>query len=458
MRVDRLDAYTETVCNSEKNLNFNPPDRPSHTDSIMSATPAKLVQWGTLGLLLGSLSLSAGCATEGNNAAQAQPQRARDDRTITVEVAIAEPQSESDPLTYNGTTEPRRRVSLRARSDGQLLNLIADTGDPVFEGEVLAQIENNPLRSQLAASQAEVGAREAEVQEARNLRAEAETRVAEIRVELEQARIDARRFQNLARRGAVPEQEAELAQTAALALEQQLRAAEDQVRTRDRAIAAAEERVSAQEALVDGVRQQLAYTDVISPTSGVVLERLLESGDVVQTGDAILELGDFSQVEVRIDVPDRDRAQISLGQTVAVTLDAFPEAELSGRIAEISPAADPVARLIPVKIRLDRNTLDGELLSSGLLARVTVTPPPRNTLRIPVSALDVSADGGDTVFTLDDNTPEPSVRARPVELGDREDGQVEILDGLVPGDRFIVRSDRPLSDGQTVRRSFLSDE
>jgi len=417
----------------------------------------RLKQYGVTGLFLGILCVSLGCGPSPRETANAQTQRQQDDRAIAVDIAVAERESQGKSLTYSGTTEPKRRVSLRARSDGQLVDLVPEVGDFVFDGETLARIENNPLQSELAAAQAEVDARLAEVEQARNERDEAESRVGEIQAQLEQARVDARRFQSLADQGAVPRQNAETAWTNARTLEEQLQGAQDQVRIRDRAIEAAQQRVSAQEAQVDGVRQRLAYTDVVSPLNGVVLQRFVESGDIVQTGDDILELGDFSEVEVQIEVPDRDREQISLGQAVDVKLDAFPSETFVGRINQISPVADPVARLIPVEIVLNSGELEDEAIASGLLARVTIQTPRSNTAWVPEDALNIGMTEDNTVFIVTDNEPETEVEARAVKIGDRRDGKVEIIEGIVPGDRFVIRSDRPLTDGQSVRRSFLSD-
>lgn len=415
-----------------------------------------------MGILIGSLWLTMGCSPNEGETAQAQSSRRggsreEGDRTVTVDVAIAEAQTRGRELNYSGTSQPLRRVSLRARSDGQLLTLNADVGDPVFQGQVIARVEDTLLLSELAGVEAEVSVRQSEVEEARNQSIEAEFRVEELRAELDQAQVDSRRLKNLAGEGAVPRREAELAQTRVRTLEQQLRSAQEQVRIRDRAITSAQQRVGAQEAIVDGVRQRLSYTDVPSPLNAVVLERLLEPGDIVQSGDVILELGDFSQVEIRIEIPDRDRSQISLGQAVDVVLDAFPNQEFVGRVSRIFPNADPVARLIPVQITLQNPQVPDGQLGGGLLARVTLNTSSQQVVTIPERALEVSAQGSDTVFVVEGNESETTVSARLVELGEREDDEVEILEGLAPGEQFIVRSDRPLQDGQTVRRSFLSN-
>ncbi|NJN60420.1 MAG: efflux RND transporter periplasmic adaptor subunit [Coleofasciculaceae cyanobacterium RL_1_1] len=359
-------------------------------------------------------------------------------------------------------------VSAKSRVDGQVLSMTADAGDVVFAGQVLAQIDDRLLLGEVDEAEAELGARQAEVEKARFDLAETRARVAEAIVQRDRARADAERFEQLARDGAVSQQQAEIERATYETAKQTVFAIEEQVSSRERTIATAEQRVEAQAAIVERTRERLSYATVISPLDGVVIDRVVESGDVVRTGDALLELGDFSTVQVQIEVADRDRDKIELGQPVAIELDAFPGRSFEGRIARIFPIADPVARLIPVEITLSdpRGAISG-----GMLARVSLeNQAKRQTVVIPRSALEVSADGKPVVFVVEGNARETQAIARPVTLAeagrstgsrgtsrDAADDTVEIRSGLVPGDAYIVRSAEPLRAGQSVRRSFLSD-
>ena len=249
------------------------------------------------------------------------------------------------------------------------------------------------------------------------------------------------------------------------AAQQTVIATEEQVRSRKRAITTAQQRAEAQGAIVERVRERLSFATVTSPLNGVVLDRVAEAGDVVGTGDSLLELGDFSQVQVRIEIADRDRTQVAPGQAVTVTLDAFPDRQFMGRVARIFPIADPVARLIPVEITL---TDPQRAIGGGLLARVTLTQSRRSGVAIPRSALTVGETGESMIFVVAGDTPETEAIARPVVIADSaqspsaatsassERDLVEIRSGLAPGEAYIVRSAEPLTNGQRVRRSFLS--
>jgi HlyD family secretion protein len=381
---------------------------------------------------------------------------------VTVDVAIVQTRPADDEPQYTGTTQPARTVSAKSRVDGQVLELSVDAGDVVVAGQVLARIDDRLLLGEVDEADAELGARVAEVEKARFDLAETRARVAEAIVERDRARADAGRFEQLAKDGAVPQQQADLERAAFETAEQTVFAIEEQVSSRERTIATAEQRVAAQAAIVERTRERLSYATVISPLDGVVLDRVAESGDVVRIGDALVELGDFSTVQVRIEVADRDRDKVELGQPVEVSLDAFPGRGFEGRIARIFPIADPVARLIPVEITLSDPS---GLVSGGLLARVGLaSQSKRQTVTIPRSALEVSEAGGSVVVVVEGSARETKAIARSVTLvpaGEASREQtgdtVEIKSGLVPGDAYIVRSAKPLQDGQVVRRSFLSD-
>ncbi len=414
--------------------------------------------------VLGFSLLTLACSGEGEQARSqsgspgqgrgAQSTDSADD-IVVVDVAIAQSSGESEALTYTGTTEPVQQVSLRSQTQGQLLALTVDVGDFVQAGQVVGQVDEALLLTDVGEAEAELAARQFEVAQAQTELSDAQARVEQVRVEMEQAEVDAARLRSLADEGVIPEQQAELAETNFLATEQIWRSAQEQVRTRQQAIATVQQRVISQQAMVIQARERLADTSVVAPLTGVVMERLAEPGDFVQSGQGILSIGDFQQIHVMVDIPDRDRSQIRLGQSAQVQLDAFPGRSIAGQVTRISPVADATARLIPVEITIPNN--DGQV-ASGLIARVSLSNAATSRLRIPQSALEVSETGDESVvFVMQGSEEDTVVESRSVQLGDRANGHVEILGGLEPGEFYIVRSSKPLQPGQRVQRSLLSD-
>jgi len=386
------------------------------------------------------------------------------------------------PLTLVGTTQPVELVAIRARVEGYLERLAVDVGDTVKEGQELGRLSTALL-------DAEVHQTEAGLAEARSEVASAEAGVAQARSALEQARlaqvqaqVEAKRYQRLAQRGIASRQEAEQRATQARTAQQAVRAASQEVRTQRSLVSAAKARVRAQSALLAASRERRSFASLRSPMDGRVVERVHSLGDLVQAGNEVVRVGDFSQVEVAVSVSELELSRVKPGQKVSLQLDAFGDTPFTGTVARVSPQADPRSRLVPVEVVLDN---PGGRIGGGLLARVRLDNGGAEQLLVLESALRVDQPGapgglsdaqGGSGTETDGGLPEASpdegrvfvvtggadgggarVEERQVRLGARADGQVELLSGLREGDRVVVRSERPLKPGSEVRPSALSD-
>lgn len=414
----------------------------------MSAAPRLVILPLTAGLLL-----SIGCTVPKGEAQPPSGQSQNADAPAAVETAIAQTGNLETAIEYTGTTAPVRVVSLRAQTEGRLLQLNADVGDRIRKGQVLGQVDSRLLLALVNQARAELAALESEVAQAEAEVSDAKARVEQARVELQQAQADATRLQSLSQQGAITTQAAEQAITAARTAEQTLRSAQEQVRTRQQAVIAAQRRVKAQQATLAEVQAREAFASLSAPITGSVLAKVVEPGDLLQPGDEVLQLGDFSAIKVGVQVSELELGSLQVGQTAQVRLDAFPDQRLNGQISRISPAADPTARLIPIEITIPNL---GGRISSGLLARVKFATAQSDRIVVPEQALAVSEQESQ-LFVLRGAGDQAKVIARPVQLGENRNGQVEIRSGLQVGETFVVRSSKPLEDGQPVRLSILSE-
>ena len=520
---------------------------------------------------LGLLALTTACTVTASG--ETDGSKSQRPETIAVDVAIAKPNTTPSALTYTGTTAPIKEVLVRSQIQGQLRGLAVEVGDRVRQGQIIGRQDDGVLTgavnearaqreaqvSEVASARSQLGAVSTQVEQARltlsqakgnvlQLQNSARARIEEARLQVQQTRTDAARLTQLAKAGAISKQQAEQArtvaqqaqqnlvniqasstqeitqaQTAVRTADQVLQAAGSQVAIEKGGVNAAQMRVLAQQAVLNQAQEQRSFAALKAPLNGVVMERLAEQGNLLQVGDEVLRLGDFRQVKVIVQVPERMLSQLRVDQSTQVTLDAFPNRSFTGTIARISPLANATSRLLPVEIVMAN--VNGRV-GSGLLARVNFAQSKQQKVLVPETALETnqgrrgppgqgrpqsgkpgpskkgpgdpqkstqnqaqrpsrphqSGGGGGqqqaserrsnsrpptpqtpqnkrqgTLFVLDADSPKPQVLERKVILGERRNGQVEIIQGLRPGEAFIARSSGPLQDGAGVSPSAISE-
>jgi len=421
---------------------------------------------------IGLLATSCGSSPKETAKAQSQQSNGRGggDKATPVDVAIARTGVLRVQPSYTGNTTPFRTVSLRSQVEARLLALNLDLGDKVNQGENVGLLDDAILLTSLKQSEAELAALGSEVARAKTQVSNARAEVERARLELVQAQADSKRQQQLFQAGAIAQQTAEQARTAAKTAAQSLRASEDSVRTEQQAVAAAQGRVIAQQAVVAQFKERRSYARLISPITGVITQRVTEPGNLLQPGNEVLQIADFSRVKVVVQVSELELSQIQVGQSVQVSLDAFPNESLMGRVTRISPVADATARLIPVEVVIPNSD---NKIGSGLLARVKFATQTSQRVVVSQAAIQKAAENNNSVdskapqseseerngkiFVITDREGKTKVTTRAVTLGNKADGNVEILSGLQAGERYVARSGKPLKDGDAVVLSVLSE-
>jgi HlyD family secretion protein len=361
-----------------------------------------------------------------------------------VEVAIAQTGSLGRVQEYVGTTLPLQEATVRVQVAGQLKSLAADVGDQVKRGQPLARIDTNVLKAEVDRAQGELSARQADVTRAQNQNSSAQFRLEETRVDLQEAQAEADRVQQLEAEGAVSFREAERVRRLLKQAEQAFNAAQKQVQVESRALEVAKNRVTTQKTLVAQERERISSTTLVAPITGTVMERGSASGSLLRPGDMIFKLGDFRKVKVLAQVAELALPKIRIGQVVQINLDAFPSEQITGTVSRISPATDPQARLAPVEVMIANP--QGKI-GSGLLTRIRFTKPSEKVI-VPAEAVREKAGAQPTILVVQEPM---TIGVRPLKLGARADGQIEVLFGLKPGESFVVRNGESLKDGDQVR-------
>lgn len=283
-----------------------------------------------------------------------------------------------------GTVESGVTVRLAPRSAGRLVELKADEGQPVKAGQLLARLEDRDL----AASVNEL---------------EARRRYAEQRLQ---------RAQELRDKGFVSRDHLQQAQTEAQA---------------------------ASAALVRA-REQLAYMSIRAPADGKIIKRDGEVGDLISTTQTLFFLATANAApRIEAEVDEEDIALIQPGQKALIGAGAFPGKAFEGKVAQITPKGDPVARSYRVRIQLPPESP----LMIGMTADVNIiVAERRNAMLIPASAV---TNG--TVWLIRDGR----LAKQAIQSGVSGPEQVEVLSGLKDDDKVVTQPSEKFEAGQRVR-------
>lgn len=371
--------------------------------------------------LFAPLLFLAACGSDQPAASQA-----RQETPVAVQTLTLQPSEWPQTFEAPGTVRARVTATVSARTMGYVEQVFFREGDSVAAGALLAKIEARDVETTVRQA-------EAAVNEARSAKPEAESAIAAAAAQLELAQATHRRMKDLFEKRSISPQEmdeaharlrqAEAARTMA---EARLRQLEDKIRQAEQAL--------------ENARIQRAYADVRAPFAGRIVERRVEPGNLAAPGAPLFLLEQAGGFRFEASVEESRIGAVRAGSQVSVALDAFAE-RFNGRVAEVVPLVDEKSRSFLVKIELPAR----EGLRTGLFGRAYFPSGARQVLALPEAAV-VSRGQVRSAFVVE----EDHARVRLVTLGAAREGMVEVLTGLVAGDRVIHPLPPGLRDGNRV--------
>lgn len=315
---------------------------------------------------------------------------------------------ESGP-TVSGTILPEREASVRAQVGGSVLQIYQDQGQAVRAGQTLARVDAGGLHDVFLSARSGVTSAVNNADIARR--------------ELERA-------EKLLAAGAIAERDIEQARRNSIAASAALADARARLAT---------------------AQKQVGNTVVTSPINGVVSERAVSAGDVVQPGAAMFTVVDPRSMRLEGAVPAEQLSQVRLGAPVTFTVNGYPGRTFTGRVTRVNPTADPATRQVRIVISIPN--AEGRLVG-GLFATGRLASESRTGMVVPVTAVD-SRMNTPAVFRVKGGR----VERVPVQLGIRDEGaeRIEIQSGVQVGDTLLLGAAQGITPGTVVRVSTPSD-
>lgn len=196
-------------------------------------------------------------------------------------------------------------------------------------------------------------------------------------------------------------------------------------------------------ARLDVVRARLSDRVITAPFAGVLGFRQVSPGTLVTPGTTIASLDDVSVIKLDFTVPEVYLSALAPGQKVNAHSSAWPDRPFTGVVTTVDSRIDPVSRAVTVRAEVPNPDRE---LRPGMLLTLRVFQPERQALVIPEIAIVQVAQTASVFRVAADNT----VSLVTVKLGARRSGEVEVLEGLVAGDRIVVDGTVKLRNGATI--------
>lgn len=373
------------------------------------------------------LPVLASCSKPGGDA---KAEEAATDASVPVEVVPVQRRSISASYSGTATLEPESEAQVAAKISGVLLKLLVEEGDQVKAGQVLAQLDDENPRLNLAKAEASL-----------------------------------RKLENDYRRSK------EMFERKLLSVEQN-----DKIRYD----------LETQRATWELARLELSYTNITAPISGVISRRIVKVGNFIQVNQALFQIDNFDPLLAVLNVPERELNTLHADQVVRLRVDSIADQAFEGHIQRISPVVDAATGTFRVTCEFRD---DSRRLKSGMFGRLEVTYAQHEDVpTIPRAAL-IEEDGETAVFVVQsgaavaaaeadtakakaanappekaaatdknaeagkDAPPVPAwvAKRRVVKVGYGDANHVEVLEGLAEGDRVITLGRSAVRDGTAVQ-------
>lgn len=294
-----------------------------------------------------------------------------------------------------GTVRANESVTLTASLSEIVRRVTFEDGDYVEKGAILVELSSEEESAQLA----------------------------EARANLDEARRQLARLEDLDERGIAATSDVDSARAAA----------------------------DAAEARLNSVIARLDDRLIRAPFSGVLGFREVSPGTMLMPGAAITTIDDVAQIKLDFTIPETALGQMQPGGRIIARSVSWGDREFYGTITAIGSRVDPVTRAVVVRAVILN---EDRALRPGMLLTVNVVTDERPALLVPERVIVQSGDNS-FVYVVDE---EDIARRRPVELGARQAGMVEVRAGLQAGDRIVSKGVIKLRDGMPVQLAGASNE
>lgn len=349
----------------------------------------------------------------------------------------------ADYYEATGTVKAKTNTQVSPNMMGRIVSFPVAEGDTVSRGQLLVEIDSADARTRI--EKANAGLEEAlagmgEIDRSIDA-ANAAVKTAEANRQL--ADVTFGRYKELFDRRSATAQEYDEARSKAQMAASELDRAKANVQVINSRRKQLNARIEQAKADIANAKVYEGYSRIVSPVSGVIVQKLAEAGSTASPGVPLLSIEDNSQYRLEAAVEESRTRSVRIGGRVEVRIDAIGAENILGTVAEITPSADAASRSFTVKINLPADAR----LRTGQYGLARFPTAQKEAITVPMTAI-VTRGQLTGVFGV---TANGTAQFRIVTTGTESDGMIEILSGLSEGDEIVASDTATLTDGVRVR-------
>nr|WP_245562185.1 efflux RND transporter periplasmic adaptor subunit [Stanieria cyanosphaera] len=360
-----------------------------------------------------------------------------------VRVETVKPQVLEASVSYTGTIKPYEEIMVYPRVAGQLTNYSVYPGDRVTAGQPIATLDASELTTGVAEAAAEVSTMETDLEMSKIEVDEQRSAIAQIEADLDYLNLKKDRFARLVKDGVISQDEFDVVDSEVRSKEANLKQARVKLARMEAQVTNNRAKINQAKAKVDTAKVMQGYTTITSPISGIVQERNVDPGVVVQPSMGIVQIGNYNRVRLQANVAQSDAVNINPGATVVATVPGSNIPPIKGKITSIFPQANSQTRTVTVEAVIDNP--DGQLLSGKFLEMKIVTARKPSAITVPQAAV-VEFQDQPSVWVVEGDT----VTAQPVTLEMSTGDRIEITSGLESEQAVVTSGQHRLVENAPV--------
>lgn len=342
-------------------------------------------------------------------------------------------------LVLPGNIQAVTEAPVLSRASGYVKRRLADIGDRVTAGQLLAEIDATELGQQVSQAKASLEQASSNLEQAMADLDQGKTNE-------KMSQVTAGRWKDLAARGVVSRQENDVYQA-------QFESQQARVHSLEKAVNAAKSSVRASEANLARLTEIQSYLKVRAPFAGVITLRNVDTGALVNEGSTLLfRIAQTDRLRTYVNVPQADADEVHVGQAATLTIPDLPNRKFMGTVTRTSNALDPSSRTLLTEVQIPNQ--DGVLMP-GMYSQVDLTTARKNPpLVIPGDTLVVRANGPQVAVV----NPDSTIHYQLIQLGRDYGDKLEVLGGLQPGQKVVVNPGDAVREKVKVNAVLLREK